>query len=379
MRTFVVVGRARGRRRTTGAMPASRHACASVAAASSCPVTADERRLAAERRDVVRDVGGAADAIRLVIEGDDRHRRFGRDARHAADDERVEHRVADDEDVRARSTRRSSRARAQARAAAAASSPRAAANGSVTSTRKSIRNSESPKLYSKSPAASIASDGGQRRRGRHFVRAAVGRAGTSATSERDDEPEPDRERRQAALGGNLQRHVVQVRVDRLDRVVGPVLRVDAAAPCSGPTPVSGWSLTIRAPISIIASRSWLVGSCTSKIDITRLVTLSGASANSTRDERPAAAPVSRKSFRTNSSRRRRDAPIHALRVSVSDEGDDERRHDQRRPDAIAPAEEEPRGRRADHEHQQARVGHVVRQRALGAAGRGCRSAACRTG
>ena len=32
---------------------------------------------------------------------------------------------------------------------------RAAANGNVTSTRKSIRNSESPKLYSKSPAASI--------------------------------------------------------------------------------------------------------------------------------------------------------------------------------------------------------------------------------
>ena len=61
----------------------------------------DECRVAAERGDVVGDVGGAADAVRLMIERDDGHRRFRRDARHAADDERVEHRVADDEHMRA--------------------------------------------------------------------------------------------------------------------------------------------------------------------------------------------------------------------------------------------------------------------------------------
>ena len=44
----------------------------------------------------------AADAVRLVIERDDRHGRFRRDARDAAHDERVEHRVADDEDLDAR-------------------------------------------------------------------------------------------------------------------------------------------------------------------------------------------------------------------------------------------------------------------------------------
>ena len=59
----------------------------------------DERRLAAERGDVVRDVGRAAHPEHLVIERDDRHRRLGRDAGDAADDELVEHGVADDEDA----------------------------------------------------------------------------------------------------------------------------------------------------------------------------------------------------------------------------------------------------------------------------------------
>ena len=61
----------------------------------------DERRLAAERGDVVRDVGRPADPEHLVIEGDDRHRRLWRNPRHAADDELVEHGVADHEDMSA--------------------------------------------------------------------------------------------------------------------------------------------------------------------------------------------------------------------------------------------------------------------------------------
>ncbi len=60
----------------------------------------DERRVAAKGGDVVRHVRRAADAVCLVIEGDDGHRRLRGDARHSADDERVEHRVADDEHVR---------------------------------------------------------------------------------------------------------------------------------------------------------------------------------------------------------------------------------------------------------------------------------------
>src|SRR5579862_6364767 len=38
----------------------------------------------------------------------------------------------------------------------------------------------------------------------------------------DDEPEPARQRRQPALGGNLQRVVVQMRIDLVDRVGAPV-------------------------------------------------------------------------------------------------------------------------------------------------------------
>ncbi len=88
-----------------GAIPASRHAWASVAAASSRPVTATSVACAAERHDVARHVGGAADAVHVVVEGDDRDRRLRRDARHAADDELVDHRVADDEDVDAAGAR----------------------------------------------------------------------------------------------------------------------------------------------------------------------------------------------------------------------------------------------------------------------------------
>ena len=76
---------------------------ASVAAASSRAGDGDERGLAAERDDVVRDVGRAAHAVHLVVERDDRDGRFRRNARHAADDELVEHGVADDEDVARRS------------------------------------------------------------------------------------------------------------------------------------------------------------------------------------------------------------------------------------------------------------------------------------
>ena len=53
---------------------------------------------AAERRDVVGDVGGAAEPVLFVIEPDDRHRGFRRDALHAAEHEVIEHEVADDED-----------------------------------------------------------------------------------------------------------------------------------------------------------------------------------------------------------------------------------------------------------------------------------------
>ena len=131
-------------------------------------------------------------------------------------------------------------------------SSRAAANGSVTRTRNSIRNSESPKLYSKSPAASIARHGGQRRGGRRFVRLRSGTDGQCRDEQRDHEPQPGKRRRHAALRGDLQRHVVEVRVDGIDGVVGPIVRVDARNHVRADTG-QRMVLMIRAPISIIAS------------------------------------------------------------------------------------------------------------------------------
>src|SRR5262249_24391521 len=108
---------------------------------------------AAERGDVVRHVGRAAQAEALVIELDDGHGRFGRDALDAPDDEMIEHQIADDEHSPAACAVEQ---RAQITHCAGWTGSRSVAYGSVTSTRNSIRNSESPNLYSNSPAASIA-------------------------------------------------------------------------------------------------------------------------------------------------------------------------------------------------------------------------------
>src|SRR5262249_22824912 len=112
---------------------------------------------AAERRDVVRHVGGAAEADVLVLEEDDRDRRLGRDPRHAADDEPVEHDIAGHEhgDI-AKPADDVARPRSVEAGQRHAGAGRSAAKGSVTMIRNIIWNSESPKLYSNIPAVSIA-------------------------------------------------------------------------------------------------------------------------------------------------------------------------------------------------------------------------------
>ena len=47
------------------------------------------------------------------------------------------------------------------------------------------------------------------------------------------------------------------------------IRSHHAGTMLGPTPVSGWSLTMSAPISIIANRSWFAGSCASNVEVRR--------------------------------------------------------------------------------------------------------------
>jgi hypothetical protein len=59
----------------------------------------DQRRSTAKGRDIVGHVTSAADAMALVIEDDDRDRRFWRETRNSPRDERIQHRVADDEHV----------------------------------------------------------------------------------------------------------------------------------------------------------------------------------------------------------------------------------------------------------------------------------------
>ena len=85
----------------------------------------------------------------------------------------------------------------------------------------------------------------------------------------------------------------------------------------GPTPVSGKSRTIAEPVRAIASRSRLLGSRRSNIDIMRLVTLSGAKAKNSAAT-TGSSPSSRRSLRMNSTPTATHAPTHALRVSVSE-------------------------------------------------------------
>ena len=105
-----------------------------------------------------------------------------------------------------------------------AASARSAANGRVRRTRKSIRNSESPKLCSKSPAESMPAVAPRAVAARKRV-AAGAHLVPEIPRHHADEPEPDSERRQAALGGNLHRHIVQMRVDLFNGQRIAVLRI----------------------------------------------------------------------------------------------------------------------------------------------------------
>src|SRR5690242_17162505 len=97
-----------------------------------------------------------------MIEHDHRHRRLGRDPADAPDDEPIEHHVADDANAAGAEfvdqcvRPRGSELWKQRHAHEGRPPSRFAANGSVMITSSSIRNSESPKLYSVRPAASMA-------------------------------------------------------------------------------------------------------------------------------------------------------------------------------------------------------------------------------
>ena len=59
---------------------------------------ADHENASAQCGNVVRDVGGAAEAPGLLFEANDGHGRFRRNPVNATDDEMIEHQIADDDD-----------------------------------------------------------------------------------------------------------------------------------------------------------------------------------------------------------------------------------------------------------------------------------------
>ena len=139
MRTFSTVGRPASSTSPTVEMPAAASESAQPLRGRVDADHADERHAGAERREIVRDVRRAAEPDVFVLEPHHGHRRFRRDPRHLADDEPIEHDVADDEDAESRQPRHEIAAaprveRRQRHAWASAEvQGRAAANGSVTS------------------------------------------------------------------------------------------------------------------------------------------------------------------------------------------------------------------------------------------------------
>ena len=115
-------------------------------------------------------------------------------------------------------------------AQAAAARPWRRANGTAVRRRTSIRTSESPRLYSKRPAAKTAA------RAASTPPAAPPAPGTSAADRRASRiaaaksgnrpPQEEREAGQPALGRDLQRVVVQVGLHRVRGLGPPVARVD---------------------------------------------------------------------------------------------------------------------------------------------------------
>ena len=118
----------------------------------------------------------------------------------------------------------------------------------------------------------------------------------------------------------------------------------------GPTPASGWSLIISAPVCSIATRSRLLGSRKSNTDMMRSVIRSGASANSSAMI-TGITPVRRKSLRMNRRLARRADATHAAREREC-EGDDEAGMTSAG-QSRSRAEDDARRGDADHQHQRA--------------------------
>ena len=131
----------------------------------------------------------------------------------------------------------------------------------------------------------------------------------------------------------------------------------------GPMPTNGWSLIMCAPSRSMAMRSRLVGILQRE---DRRVAIGDRRRRQQEEERRDDRQQGEQAavLEQQQQRGRGAGADPGVAREAERHGDGERRNDERRPQAIAFAEQHAGERRADDEHQQARVRHVVAERAL---------------
>ncbi len=168
----------------------------------------------------------------------------------------------------------------------------------------------------------------------------------------------------AALRRDVHRHVVQVEVDRLHRHFILVVGVDLfhhVGPDAGQRMIADHFTAIPQHRHAVAigRRRWVED----RVDARAHAGRGGDHEERQADRhQPEQALVLQRQQHSDADSRT-DPRVAGQRDRQRHE---HRRHHQRRPQAIAVAEQQARAARARDEHQHARIGHVVRQRAVGA-------------
>ena len=218
------------------------------------PTTPATTACAAQRAHVAGHVGRAAEVEGLRRDLDHGHRRLGRDARHAAPQELVEHHVADHEARAGRASarsRRCARARAEGLHAAATAGARAGGAGrraGPDSRSANMRISESPKLYSNRPGGH---ERGQEARRRPRPPSARSAARAAARARRRPwPPPPTTATRRGRAGRARRRSAARCRgggAPGVGRVRPAVVGVDGQDHAPGPCPNTGFSRIMSMP------------------------------------------------------------------------------------------------------------------------------------
>ena len=288
------------------------------------------------------------------------HRRLGRDAVDAADDELVEHHVADDEHRDVAGSARRARGRGRRRAQASRSrrsssaggvprlggSARSAANGSVISTGTASGTRSRRSCARTSPRASMAATAPRPAGGQEPVRArrAAAPTGPSAAlpTNHSQAPSAGRPRSAAICIGTLCRC-------GLTRSTASGVAVTGCTRCStmfGPMPVSGSAAIMRDALA--QHRHAIAAGRVVQVEhrVEALRDLRRRDARRTTATTTGSAPIEPEVLRAAAAAAIADARAHpgAAREGQH-ERHEQRRHDERRPDAVARLEQQARHRR----------------------------------